>query len=569
MIGESSLHLLSRLKWRGMARKQWRRMRTPRGLMLAGLGVLLIVFWFFSLVAWSFFGNDAPSSAEELRPILRGGTLGFTVLTLIGAFHHRGLYLPAEEIERLFSAPVSRADITRYRLRAILARTSFGALVLGFLVMSHTPVAAYGFLAAACFVGLVGVLGQAFSVIAGAFEARFLRRTMFLPNLLVTLAVLVVGAIVFWNVLVTARGPGHAPVFLERIPNFDTIHAFLDRPWVRACALPFEPWTRAATATSAGTFVPWFGLSCLLAALVYEATARLPVDYRELSLETSASVAAKLRRLRRVGGGASASRVSSRTRGWRTPFLFGRGPGGALAWRKTVEMVRKARGTLWISTLVLVLIFLLSGSMGGGEPGLELLNQTLLIALLGTVYLCSGLRFDFRDDLDRMVVIKSWPLSPRRIFVATILPEVFLVMGLLLAATTTRILLADEFHPGIWMVLLSLPPVVFAWLALDNAVFLYAPIRFVPGQEGALQNAGRMILLVFLRMVIVAALSIGIGLLAGGSYYAASVWGGWSDSAAVWSAAAAGWLALVVFDVLLVFAGGQLVARFDVTRDRG
>lgn len=569
MIGEPSLHLLSRLKWRGMARKQLRRMRTPRGLMLAGLGVLLVAFWMFSLVAWSFFGDDVPISAEEVRPLLRGGTLGFTLLTLVGAFHHRGLYLPAEEIERLFSAPVSRSDITRYRLRAILARTTFGALVLGFLVMSHTPVPLYGFLAAASFVALVAVLGQAFSVVAGALESRFLRRTMFLPNLLLTLAVLAIGAIVFWNVLVVARGPDASPAFFERVPSFETIRGFLDQPWVRACALPFEPWTRAATAESLSTFLPWFAAACGLAAAVYEATARLPIDYRELSLETSASVAAKLRRLQRVGGGASASRVSARTRGWRTPFLFGRGSGGAVAWRKTIEMIRKARGTLWISTLVLVLIFLLSGSLGSGDPRQDLLNQTLLISLLGTVYLCSGLRFDFRDDLDRMVVIKSWPLSPRRIFAATILPEVFLVTGLLLTATTVRILLADVFHPAIWVVLASLPVVVFAWLALDNAVFLYAPVRFVPGQEGALQNAGRMILLVFLRMLIVAGLSIGIGLLAGGTYYAASVWWGWSDVRAMWGAAAAGWLALVAFDVLLVFAGGQLVTRFDVTRDRG
>jgi hypothetical protein len=99
-------------------------------------------------------------------------------------------------------------------------------------------------------------------------------------------------------------------------------------------------------------------------------------------------------------------------------------------------------------------------------------------------------------------------------------------------------------------------------------VFLFAPVRFVPGQEGLLQNAGRGIVLMLLRAVLLALTMV----LAGGP-----AWGvhqgalhlGLEPRSALGAALAAFFLGLLLVDVALVGLGGVVLRRFDVARDRG
>ena len=340
----------------------------------------------------------------------------------------------------------------------------------------------------------------------------------------------------------------------------------LTHPALAFVTAPFTPWARMIAATTPGVFLAWFALCVGLALVLIETTARLPIDYRQLSLETSASVAARIRRVRR-GGGAAAGRVSRRAAGWSVPWLFGRGSAGAVAWRKTAAMLRKAKGTLWVSTLVLAFVTVLSKVIP--DEGDRAIVAPLLVAGFGTIYLCAGLRFDFRDDLDRMEVIKTWPVAPNRLFFAMLLPEVGLVSALLMIAVLLRAALAGSFHPVTIAVVGLLPLGVFAWVALDNAVYLFAPIRFVPGQEGALQNAGRGLLLMLVRMVLLAVIVvIAIAALLAVKLVAESLLG-WSRTAVMVVGVLALWTTVLAVDGVLVWVGGKLLRRFDVARDRG
>ena len=62
---------------------------------------------------------------------------------------------------------------------------------------------------------------------------------------------------------------------------------------------------------------------------------------------------------------------------------------------------------------------------------------------VGTLYLCAGLRFDFREDLDAMESLKAWPVRPWRVFLATLLPEVVLVSGPVNLATPVGVTRID------------------------------------------------------------------------------------------------------------------------------
>jgi hypothetical protein len=196
------------------------------------------------------------------------------------------------------------------------------------------------------------------------------------------------------------------------------------------------------------------------------------------------------------------------------------------------------------------------------------MGGTILISAVGTLYLCAGLRFDFREDLDRMDVIKSWPLAPWRIFLATLLPEVLLVSLLLAGAVGLRVAITGDAHPLILGVVAALPLGVLAWVSIDNAVFLFSPIRYVPGQEGLLQHAGRSVVLMLLR-----AFALGVAALAvTAAVMLVHALADWLDLGAdqVLSVTVALVLTLLVAEnVLLVWIGGRALARFDVARDRG
>src|SRR6185503_10367690 len=134
-----------------------------------------------------------------------------------------------------------------------------------------------------------------------------------------------------------------------------SIDALIELPLVKAVLLPLRPWAALITATDAATFFTWLAVCALIWYVGFELTARIPVDFRELSLATSADVAKRLNRVRRGALGASSGSVSKRTLGWELPWVFGRGGFGAIAWLKLASIVRKARGTLLISAGVVAL----------------------------------------------------------------------------------------------------------------------------------------------------------------------------------------------------------------------
>ncbi len=565
MSGIGPLFLLLRLKWRGTWRRQFRRLRTAKGLVLTILGVALFGLWFGSL-ALSLFrvGSAGEPDPAVLEPRVRVAGLVLLALSFSSALSHRGLFLPRDEIERLFSAPVSRAQLVRYRLLSSGLRGLLGSLIVALAAMRRMPEPLLAFVGIMLGMQTLPVLHQLIAILLGGLEKRLADKLRRVGTFLVIALLLACGTLVF--LVATERGPEDLPLVGSLFAALaEGTQDPLDLPAIRALGAPLAPWSRMIVAGSWAEFAPWFLASLALWIGLFELTARLPLDFRELSLETSAAVAARIRRARR-GGGAAAARISGRTAGWRVPWIFGHNPAGAVAWRKLAAIVRKAKGTFWVSSAVLLLLTALSTMVAGsGEEE----GALVVIAGFGTLYLCAGLRFDFRDDLERMEVIKAWPVAPRRLFLAMLAPEACLVSALLIGAVLLRTALAGTVSPYLPAVLLLQPLIVFAWVAVDNAVFLVAPTRMVPGQEGTLQNAGRGLILIFARAIVL----FGIALAAGGPAWLA--WWisddvlGWSRPAATGATFLVLWSMTAAADAALVIAGGEALRRFDVARDRG
>lgn len=560
------LALLLRLKLRGVVRRQWRRMKTPKGFLLALVGGAAFAIWIGSL-AFSLRHSKVVygGTGAELR--VRAFGLMLFILSLSTALTNRGLYLARSEIERLFSAPLSRRELVRYRLMAGSLRSIVGGIVLGLFGAGRMPDPILAFTGILMAMQTLPVVNQFVAIALGGFEqraARALKRagSWALTGALVTVVLLALAAMSHQPL---ERLPVLGP-WLERVATSES--DWIELAWLTRLTTPFTPWARMISAESAAVFAPWF-LVCLgLHLVLVEACARLPIDFRELSLATSARAAARIARVR-SGGGVAATRASAGSAGWRIPWIFGRGPVGAIAWRKCAGMARKAKGAFWVALLALAFITVFANLMQDGSAAERTLGAPVMIATLGTIYLCSGLRFDFREELERMDVVRAWPLAPARIFLAVLLPEVLLVSGLLLTTVLAQALLTGGLTAHVLGVAVCLPFLVFSWVALDNLVFLFAPVRVVPGQDGFVQNAGR-------RMIQMALLSLMAAVL--GLFGALGFWGagrivldllGGSEALALAAGFLALGLVLLAGNLGLVFLGGVVLRRFDVARDRG
>jgi hypothetical protein len=542
-------------------RKQIRRLKTPTGILLSLVGLTAIGLWGVS-IALDGFGYTRRELRGAVTPEFArviGSLIG--AMSLIGALSFRGLYLPREEIELLFAAPISRADVIRYRLWTALGKSLFGATFFALVVMGRVPTPLFGFLGAFLAMMTLPVVAQIVSLFAGDAENRWLGR---LPKG----ALRIVNVVGLMAILALLFLPTRSKSSSFDASSFaDNLASVLNHPLLTTLTLPAWPWAQAVTAKSAADFALPFVVCLLIWWLLFQLCVRVRIDYRELSLETSADVARRLSRARRGAAGASAGTAHRDTAGWRVPWLFGRSPFGALAWRKTGTILRKARGTMMISGGLVLLLVITSMFIFSDGSQTSVLASSVMIACAGTIYLCAGLRFDFREDLDRMDVVRSWPVAPWKVFLATLLPEVVLVFALLAGAILVRSAIAGVFPPLVWAVFGALLPCVWSWVAIDNAVFLVWPVRMTPGQEGLLQQAGRSLMLMLLRLIATA--------LVGGTCAAvvALCWLGrerldYSDTAAAVLATVLGITVLVAESLALVFVGGKLLSRFDVARDR-
>lgn len=539
-----ALATLARLKWRGFWRAQGRRFRRPSGWIFGVLGLLLALLWIGSLVLRAALAGGERFDPELARAAARAALFAIGLLSVLGALSHRGLYLPQGEIERLLSAPIPRRDLIRYRLVINILRSLPFALITALVTSMRMPLARYAFPGTVVAVLALPILGQAAALVLGDVENRLGALVKRVPVSLLRIVVV----LCFWALvmLFVVGEDWIGPIELDAEGRESPLRAVLLHPVIAGLTAPAAPWAAAIAARDLGSFLPWFAFAVLFLGLAFEATARIPVDFRALTLETSANVAQRLARMRSGRGLISGARARA---GWRVPWLFGRGPFGAVAWLRTAGILRKARGTLVFTVFIVALVTWIGTSVIP-EP----LGGAVFMVMLGTIYLASGLRFDFRGDLDMMTVIRAWPLAAWRVFLASVVPVAALVALLVDGALLAREAFVET--PSFAVFLAAAPVAGFIWVAIDNAVFLVFPVRFVPGQGGAMHHVGRSLVLVLVRLGALASL--------GGAALAAWWLGAWQLGPA---GGAAGVLLVVAAGLAaVVWAGGRALARFDVGR---
>ena len=576
--GAGALRLLWWMKLIGRVRRIGRRARTPLGALTTLAGVALIALWIASLLMRSSMLDRAgpPPSIDATR----AGLCVYLVFVAFSSLSFRGVYLPRPELERLLAGPIARSSIVRYRMLGSITMSLPFLALLGLVLAPRFESPAAAIAAIVLTLPATTVFGQGLSLVAARTSGPLHRLLERVPGGVLRL----VGALGLMGLLMTlAFGPGlvsekgrQQRAVIEQVlggndgsalreydppPGVgERLAAAAEHPVLRVVTAPVEPWARALTAPTFPAALPWLGAIAALLALLFEAVARLPVDFREASLRTSLDLERRVARVRRGQGGVAAFQGERAAAARPVPWLMGRGPAGAIVWLRMARLLRQARGSLVVAGVVAV-----GGIALGTRFFDDSVEETAALAVLAVVYLASGLRIDLRADLDRMEVLKAWPVSPVKLFAASLVPGTLVTSVVVAIITLARCAILGAWDPGHLAVLAAVPPLAFAWIAVDNAIFLLFPVRYVPGQGSAIQHAGRTFLLVILRAVLFGSLLITA---LGGGWLIAE-WGGasgWSEPLVLalvlaWGAgvSALGFCALLAF-------GAWALARHDVSR---
>ena len=490
-------------------------MRSPSGCVFGLFGILLIIGWLGLMVFGPGRGDvdwATPGEGVDMRMFLVQAFLAaFGFLSLMGAFNAKGLYLPKSELQTLLSAPISTSDLVRYRLFVDGGKTALSGVIFVALFWGRLPSPGYGIFGILLALFAITVLGRMFSLALGNtnlwlgrfFSGRALGRIGFSIGMVLWAAM--VGLLV--------SSDGAAEFFGGSESMSGRLKAVAEAPLVIALLSPLRPFAELVVAETALQFLTWLAVDVTILIVLFEACARSAGEIRESTLTTSEELAKRIGAMRKGHSGLAALGRAERKEGARVrrlPRLFGRGKLGTIAWAQLVGITRFSLATTLIGFVVVGFAVVMSLKNGGGDKS-EVMTSSLMITALGTMYLAVTMRFDFRSSLSRMESIKSWPVPSTRLFFATVFPQVLLITTLLIAGVLTRTVAKGVFHPVLLPCLALIPVVVYAWVSLDNAVFLFFPVKFVPGQDGAVHHIGRSLLLLVLRLFL---LSIAGGVLA-------------------------------------------------------
>jgi hypothetical protein len=485
-----ALWFLLWLRFIGWLRRLGRSLNTVKGLLLALLGLLFLVPCLFSLVLSLVVLPHAPPSPARLQEVRHFGPLallGMTVVTLLSSAGERGVvaFTPAE-VTFLFAGPFSRRQLLAYKVLIAFLSSLLMAVFFLFWLASlrlQTVMLGLGYLAIVLALMFTQLLTMAIGFLASTIGVQAYNR----KRKLILLSFIVLALTAFLGVggdLFRLSGKE----LVERVEQTPLLHAVLE---------PFRWFVQAFTADRFWPdFVLWGGLSLAVDLGLLLIVFALDAHYLESAAAASEQVYAQLQRLRTGGAAAVVLRTSGTARSW-LPMLPWWGGVGPVAWRQ-LATVPRSRSTLVILLLLLPLVALplLRGRQDGHDsdlgPALPLGIQVVVM----TLFLTPLIAFDFRGDLDRMDVLKTWPIAPLPLVLGQLLTPVLLICFVqwIALAVFAGSLDRSAVIPAALGAAALIVPLNFLLIGLDNLLFLLFPSRALTPTPGDFQVMGRLML---------------------------------------------------------------------------
>jgi hypothetical protein len=476
---------------RVLLRRLERRFRGRRG-KLALVGIVLFIGLVVAPQVIRYIELRDNERFVEIAAMIRlVGPAGFVLLVLATAMHG-GIYFKPAEIQFLFPAPIGRRELLVYD---VLSKFRVQALS-GLWVTIFTV--AYSHLWYAAIVGmtlafaLLQLSAQTIGLLLVALAERYGNRA----RRLVVAGIWLVLAGGFANAVFGGTSDAGVSDMLGRFAAFPPIDLL---SWIA------RPPVRAFLAESPVELTLWTAASIAILTLLVAVMAVLDVTYSEGALERAEKVQARLARIR--SGGAFAA-AGPRKGGLKVPLLPFWGGAGPFAWRQLQELTRNYRAALMLGAFMLLFVGMFTviptfvTAPGGGNAELPATFPLVMLIVI-TPMMSMNAAFDFRRDLDRMALLKSYPVSGFALALGQVLSTTLLVTGWEIVAVVVLTVVSGDIPPPILFgIVIALLPLNAVLIAFDNALFLKLPYRIVASDPGRIPFMPRLMLVMFLKMLL-------------------------------------------------------------------
>ena len=514
MIG-AALYLISR-SLLNATRRRVARLRQPKYLIGFAVGSLYVYWLVFRRSTGSAFSATGSPAGEVTAVALLGGLV---LLNWIFGSAETPFSFSLAETQYLFTAPLTRRQVIDFKLLrsqlSLFISAAVSALflsggrmdglrlprVIGLWLVYGTLQLHYGGMA----------LVRASLAQHGVTGVRRRLGTLLLLGGVVALA--------GWSL--QRQLPAVVAAFQrDSTEGYAALAGALHSGLLGVLAWPLEAIVAPLRTTGTAAFLASLPAALLVLAVHYAWVVRSTLAFEEAAVEHAAKVARRIEAMRQ-GRTPGRTAIVPRSGGWLRLRLAATGsPGGAILWKNAVAATRDA-APRWLvlgSVFVIAIAIALAGPMarggGGGERG-EVL--AILLLALGAVALLLGplsVRFDLRQDLEMLDVLKSYPMSGREIVAGEVAAPVTLlgcvVWGCLLGVFVATLARRGGGLPSLGNrlgLLFALLPATVAILAVlvvvQNAVVLLFPAWVSVGQGRAvgLEATGQRILLTAASMV--------------------------------------------------------------------
>jgi hypothetical protein len=456
------------------------------------LGIFVLSAWLAPALYRAYYMPRVnPSVVRTIAPF---AILGFCLSNLFASVGENAIAFTAAEVDFLFPGPFTRRSLLAYKILKTAIGTAFTTLIFSVVLLRYSRSWV------ACCIGIwLTVQFMQFFAMAAVMLAQTIGERAYSGarrGILVAAAALI---------LIAVAPTLAANLHSKPMDLMVRVHATLAG---RILLAPFDVFARTITARPS-ELPKWaamaLGINLIMLTLVFA----LDANY----LETAALASQRRyerRQRARAGGVARMSEVSSPTfRVIQLPRFGGAGP---IAWRQLIGAARSSRALF----ILLLIIGVIAGTFamqqrGGTTATLEKLLGT--VAWMNIVFI-SMLKFDFRDELDRLDLLRSLPVRP----IAVAAGEIFTPVLVLTAMQAVLLLAIVVSFKSPWQYVL--PAAAFAvpfnilQTGIENLLFLLFPLRSAGLIAGDMQLFGRQMIIFlckFCMLLVALGISAGAG----------------------------------------------------------
>jgi hypothetical protein len=412
--------------WKNSLTTRFRRLRQPKYLIGAIVGVLYFYFVIFARARGGFRGA-APSGEmlDTIQAIHSGAAVALFLLFLLAWIFPReraALVFTEAEIAFLFPAPISRKSLINFKLLRTQLLILISAIMFTIFGRAWTgataPMRILGWWIVLSTMGLHS-LGSSFAV------TRLTERGLSTWKRRITILVILALSLgtIGWYIHQTAPPPPHMSDVQDLSELQKYFLGLVNSGAIFYILLPFRLLTAPFFASNWPEFLSALVPAALLWLLHYWWVISANVAFEEASIELSRKTAEKIAAMRAGQWG-----VKKPTKPKRSPFQLkpGGSPAIAIFWKNLISSGQIFSRRFWfIIVWVLFMVSMISRGQFGWAFAIALC-AVMFIAL--SVFLGPQLvRLDFRQDLPLTDILKLYPMRGWQVVLGEVLAPAFLL----------------------------------------------------------------------------------------------------------------------------------------------